>query len=447
MSMKFNQGGYNPATSDIGVQFNDKFWSKVAVKEAKRKRFFSQLGDKITQPKNYGDKIVKYHELPIIDEANVNDQGIDANGAILLKNTYYLYDANGDPFVTNADVTTGGGTNNGYSTKELAMANLPVGGSIKSGNGNLYGGDTDFSVVGGSFPDLREEGGIVNAVGMKRETIEAQVTEFGFHVPFTKKMLEMDTEKGLLARISREVGEAQGTLREMQIMHGLMTEAQTNALYTGDATSIATVSETSTLEFTDIRGVEQQLKRDRSPKQTKIITGSDKVDTKVVGSSYVAYVGQELYPTLQDMQHMSVSVWKPIESYAASGMIMEGEIGMISHTRFIEVEDMISYKGQGADATDGTDTTPADGIEDAGANFQITNGKYDVYPVLYVGTDSFATVGFAGDVARVNTVMPKADAHNDAFGKKGLVAISWYFGLMVYRPERIKMLLTAAKVV
>ena len=38
MSMKFNNGGYNPATSSLGAQINDKFWSKVAIKEARRKR-------------------------------------------------------------------------------------------------------------------------------------------------------------------------------------------------------------------------------------------------------------------------------------------------------------------------------------------------------------------------------------------------------------------------
>ncbi len=48
--MKFNQGGYNPATSDIGVQFNDKHWSRAAVIEAKKVKTFSQMGDKLTQP-------------------------------------------------------------------------------------------------------------------------------------------------------------------------------------------------------------------------------------------------------------------------------------------------------------------------------------------------------------------------------------------------------------
>ena len=428
MSMKFNNGGYNPATSSLGAQINDKFWSKVAVKEARKKRVFSQLGDKLVQPKNYGDTLVKYHELPIIHKLNINDQAIDANGVRLVKNKWYAYDS--------AGAMTGDA--NGYATKELAKTAAGVTGSIKSGNGNLYGGDTDFAVIKGSFPSLNEEGGKVNAVGMKRLVLEAKVTEFGFHVPFTKKMLDMDTETGLLARISREVGEAQGEIREKQIAAGLLSASEINRVLSGSASTIAEMGAADKVSFTDIRGMEQSLKLARSPKQTKMIDGSTKIGTVVIGAGYAAYVGQELLPVLEDMVHAGINVWKPVESYAAAGTIMEDEIGKVSSTRFIEVEDMIKYGGAGASSTDGVNDTDVE-------NMYVTGGKYDVFPILYVGSDSFGTIGFDGDVARVNTVMPTADAHNDPYGKKGVVAISWFHGILIYRNERIRQILTTAK--
>ena len=428
MSMKFNNGGYNPATSSLGAQINDKFWSKVAVKEARKKRVFSQLGDKLVQPKNYGDTLVKYHELPIIHKLNINDQAIDANGVRLVKNKWYAYDS--------AGAMTGDA--NGYATKELAKTAAGATGSIKSGNGNLYGGDTDFAVIKGSFPSLNEEGGKVNAVGMKRLVLEAKVTEFGFHVPFTKKMLDMDTETGLLARISREVGEAQGEIREKQIAAGLLSASEINRVLSGSASTIAEMGAADKVSFTDIRGMEQSLKLARSPKQTKMIDGSTKIGTVVIGAGYAAYVGQELLPVLEDMVHAGINVWKPVESYAAAGTIMEDEIGKVSSTRFIEVEDMIKYGGAGASSTDGVNDTDV-------ANMYVSSGKYDVFPILYVGSDSFGTIGFDGDVARVNTVMPTADAHNDPYGKKGVVAISWFHGILIYRNERIRQILTTAK--
>jgi N4-gp56 family major capsid protein len=118
---------------------------------------------------------------------------------------------------------------------------------------------------------------------------------------------------------------------------------------------------------------------------------------------------------------------------------MENEIGKISNTRFVEVMEMGKYDGAGALSTDAVNDVDA-------ANRYQTSNHYDVFPVLYVGTDSFGTVGFEGDVARVNTIMPKADAYNDPFGKKGAVSISWYFGMLIYRPERIRQIATAAQI-
>lgn len=466
MSMKFNSGGYvsGATNSSIGVQFNEKFWSKVAVKAARRYMTFSQLGEALIQPKNYGDTIVKYAEVPIIHQLNINDQGIDANGAVLVKNKWYSYDVNGamngsaNGYNTLAEAkaintlwtayTAAGavvGTSN-YATEALALAvatsvtaTSATTGSVKSGNGNMWGGDNSISVIKGSFPVLGEEGGKVNAVGMVRQMLTAKVTEFGFHIPFTQKMIDMDTETGLLARMSQEIGVAQGEIREKQIQLGLLSASETNRVIAGTAGTIGAVGAADLVDFTDLRAMEQSLKFARVPKQTKIIDGSTNFGTTVIGAGYTAFVGQELYPTLEDMTYGSVSVWKPVESYAAAGTIMENEIGKISHTRFIEVMEMGKYAGAGAVSTDAANDTDA-------ANRYQTGTHYDVFPILYVGTDSFGTVGFEGDVARVNTIMPKADAYNDPYGKKGAVAISWYFGLLVYRPERIRQIITAAKI-
>ena len=153
--MKFNEGGYQvgPGNSTIGQQINDKFWSRTAVIEAKKTKVFSQLGDK-----HYGDMIVKYHEIPILDDRNVNDQGIDANGVKVIPGVWYAYDANGDRITTGGDADGG----QGYSTKELAKDAAGTDGSIKSGDGNLFGSSKDMLVQNGAFPALTEEGGLVN---------------------------------------------------------------------------------------------------------------------------------------------------------------------------------------------------------------------------------------------------------------------------------------------
>ena len=437
--MKFNQGGYNPATSDIGVQFNDKHWSRAAVIEAKKVKTFSQMGDKLTQPKHYGEKIVKYHEIPILDVRNINDQGIDANGLTMTAGTWNTYTVDG-AFIT--EFAT-------YLEAQQAIVDATGGAvSLKSGNGNLFGGSKDLLVQNGSFPALNEEGGMINRVGMKRLTIEATVSEFGFYLSFTKKSLEMDTEVGLLARYSRSVGETQGDIREAQIRNSLIGKSEDNRVFAGDAVDVGSVGADDTLTFADLRLMDQSLKEARCPKSTKLIDGSTKVGTTTVGKARYVYVGLEALPTLEDMQHNSVGVWSPVEDYAAAGTIAMDEIGRIGPFRFIEVEEMPNYAGQGSNSTDDTDrdgnaSVPASTANDL--NFHITNDFYDVFPILFVGSGSFATVGFEGDVARVTTIMPKADAYNDVYGKRGAVSIAWYYGIMYLHPEWIRQIACSLK--
>jgi N4-gp56 family major capsid protein len=435
MPQVFNKGGYtvSPTNSTIGVQINDKFWSRAAVTEAKKSKTFSQLGDKLTQPKGFGDTIVKYHEIPILDDRNINDQGIDANGVKVIPGVWYAYAPDGTRVTTGANAD--GGT--GFLTREQALtAANAVGGRIASGNGNLFGSSKDILVQNGAFPLLTEEGGAINKVGMKRHLIEAKVEEFGFAMTFTKKSLDMDTERGLLARYSREIGIAQGDIREAQIRNSLIGASEQNRVFAGTATSLATVTEADTLTFADLRLMDKALKDARCPKSTKLIDGSTKYGTTTVGKARYVYVGQEALPTLEDMTHNGKNVWQPVEDYAAAGTIAADEIGRISAFRFIEVEQMPHYAGQGASAATSTGIV----YESLGAD---GTNHYDVFPVLFVGSGSFATVGFEGDVARVTTVMPKADAYNDYFGKRGAVSISWYYGIMFLQPSWIRQIACA----
>ena len=446
MSQIFGTGGASGST--IGKQFNDKSWSRVAIMEAKKKKTFSQLGDKLTQPKNYGDKIVKYHEIPILHASNINDQGIDAMGVKMTSGKWYLFDTT---------ITTGVTVRTEYATKALAKAALDAlagtqSGRIQSGDGNLYGGSKDILVQRGAFPALTEEGGAYNQVGMKRLDIEATVSEYGFAMTFTKKSLDMDTETGLLARYSRGVGEAYGDLREAQIQSSLLAASEDNRTFAGDATAITEIDAADVLTFADLRLMDQALKDARCPTDTKLIDGSTKIGTSTVGKARYAYVGPEMVPTLEDMTTTVGTteklLWVPVEMYAAAGKVADSEIGKIGQFRFIEVEEMAKYEGMGADA----DANDDDAVDAGNANFYTTHTgtnefRFDVFPVLFVGSGSFATVGFEGDSARVTTVMPKADAHNDFYGKKGAVSISWYYGFMALRPEWIRQIACAAKIV
>lgn len=436
----FNQGKLT--TTGIDEQYNDKFWSKGAIREAAKKRVFTQLGDRLTQPKHYGDEIVKERQFPILHELNRLDGGVDATTATVIQSVFYAYN-------------TAGVLQGTFETRDYADAAAAetaadnAGDYTTNGAGALYGGDADYSVVTGSFPSLTEEGGNVNGVNTKSVTVRGSVAEFGIHLKFTQKSIDMDSRVGILAQKTKALGEAKGELYEAQVQADLLSASEVNRTFGGTvATTLKTCNKVAVLTYSDLRLMEQELKRLLVPRDTKLITGSTKIDTKVVGKAYYVYVGQELTPMLEDMQHSSVNVWVPIEAYADAGPTADGEIGKIGRFRFIEVDNMQKYRGLGAkDDTGDNDTAgyhsslAAIGATDAG------DDCFDVFPVLFVGSDSFATVGFEGDSSKIKTAMPKADAHNDPFGKSGSMSIAWYFGTLIYKAERILQIAVCAPIV
>jgi len=443
LKTKFNEGKFT--SSDIDQQYNDKFWSKGAIRESQRKRTFTQLGDRLTQPKHYGDEIVKERYFPILHPMNRIDGGIDANIATLVKQVYYAYNANG-ALVGTFEVRHYANETDAYND---AVAAAGVDGKVRNGAGSLYNGDADFAVVSGTFPSLKEEGGNVNAVNTRSVTVRGNVEEFGLHTKFTQRSIDMDSRVGLLARKTQALGEAKGDIYEQQVAADLIAASEVNRQYAGTngATSNAQCNRENELRFEDLRYMEGLLKKLLIPRDTKLISGTDKIDTKVVGKAYYVYVGQELTPTLEDMTHGSINVWVPVEQYAAGGPTAEGEIGKIGRFRFIEVDNMIKYRGEGVGDSGAGDVDDTAGYHASRAlNSTNTDEHFDVFPVLFVGSDSFATVGFEGDSSKIKTAMPKADAHNDPFGKNGSMSISWYFGTLIYKSERIMQMACTAKI-
>jgi len=444
---KYNEGGLDPATSSVGAQLNDFHWSRFAVLEAAKKKVFSQMGASRKQPKNYGTKIKKYREYPILHDANINDQGIDANGVKMTPGKWYSWTDPTDP-----------ATREEHDTLEEAKARAGQV-RVQKGDGNLFGSSRDFNVQVGAFPILGEEGGAVNIVGTKRDIVEARISRYGFAIQYTRAAMDLDTDTSLLTKQVQKVAEAYADIREAQIRNELITQGMQNAVYGGAATQISEVDETCQLTFPLLRMLKQSLNEARCPFDTNMVTGSTKIDTVTIRAARYIFVPQELVPTLEDLEHNGKILWQDVAEYADGDSISassskvinktsttaDGEIGRIGDFRFITVHDMPVFKGEGADATDGADND-GDGIEDSGANMHITDGKYDVFPMLVVGSESFETYALQGEVAKVKHGAPRVIPGIDNHGDRGSIAIDWWFGLLVNKAEHIRTMLVSGKV-
>lgn len=82
--------------------------------------------------------------------------------------------------------------------------------------------------------------------------------------------------------------------------------------------------------------------------------------------------------------------------------------------------------------------------------YRETSGKYDIYPVLVVGSDSFSTIGFQTDGKTVKfdvtTKMPGRETadRNDPYGETGFSSMKFWYGTLIKRPERIAVIKTVA---
>lgn len=455
-----------PATaSSAGPQIINEFYQKKALIEAQKEQYFSQLADVTSMPKNMGKKIKRYHYIPMLDDQNLNDQGIDAAGVAISATGFTVtLGALAQTFVVEADATAAAAAINAIqagvavksgsatpwtvtsskvvlnvTTDGLSAAVLSaVPGSIrKQGSGNLYGTSKDIGTISGKLPVLSETGGRVNRVGFKRKELEGTIEKFGFFDEYTQESLDFDTDAELMMHINREMVMGANEITEDALQIDLINAAGV-IKYAGDATSNAELGSADLVSYGDLMRVSIDLDNNRTPKQTKIITGTRMVDTRVLPAARVAYIGSELLPTFKAMKDLHNNpAFIAVEKYAAGGTTVTGEVGAVDALRIVVVPEMMKFAGAGAVVTD---------------TINYDNGlKYDVFPILIVGDESFTTIGFQTDGKTVKfKITHKAPGEetadrNDPYGEMGFMSIKWYYGFMALRPERIALIKTVAR--
>ena len=389
--MKYGNG----SNSTIGTQFNTYEYKRKALIETAQVEYFGQLGDVETLTKNFGQKIKKYHYLPLLDDRNINDQGLDATGAVIAK-------------------------------------------------GNLYGSSKDPGVISGKLPTLSETGGRVNRVGFKRIEIEGEIANYGFFYEWSNDSLDFDTDKELYSHINRESVRGAREISEDILQLDLLDAAGVVKYMGATASSLATVADVIT--YNDLVKLNVTLDDNRCPKDTKALKGSQDTDIINIAAARYVFIGSELIPTLMRMvDYHGDKAFVPVEKYAKieNGKYvntLHGEIGSVAGFRFVVVPEMMGYKGRGvviASAVNG--------------NTLLNNGsKIDVYPMLVVGSGSFAKINFqssgtTNDKFQIIVRKPGTFANpEDPFEKIGYSSIQFWQGTMILRPEWIAKVLTAA---
>ena len=400
--------------STIGAQARTDFYYKKALIATRDKQYFMPLADVRAMPKHHGKTIKQDVYQPLLDNLNINDQGLDASGAVIDSTKFTGWNAAGT--VVSATYTT------------LALALAPTANVYaKQNSGNLYGSSKDIGVIADRLPALTENGGRVNRVGFTRTQITGSIIKQGFFTEYTQESLDFDSDSELMSHITEEMVVGATELTEAALQVDLLNNAGTVYHMGG----VAKVNVNATATYNDLMTLSIALDNNKTPKQTKIIAGSRMTDTKTVNGGRVMYIGPDLIPMVRKMKDIGGSAsavgsgFTGVEKYADAANVLNGEIGSIDQFRIVVVPEMLYDAGAGAS-----------GI--------------DIYPMLVVGDGSFTTIGFQtdGKTVKFTTTHKKpgkdiADL-NDPYGEKGFYSIKWYYGFMALRAERLGLIWTKA---
>lgn len=431
----------NPGTtaSSIGAQARTDYYEKKAIIAVRDKQYFSPLASAKAMPKNMGKKIKQDVYVPLLDSRNVNDQGLDAAGLIITKAKFQAYNISGVEIVTGTGWNAPTATHAGFFTTS-AQANTAAGtgGSWVETGGNLYGSNKDTGAIAAKIPALSESGGRVNRIGFTRLQVEADLKKRGFFVEYTQESMDFDSDADLLAHITEESVVGANELTEAELQNDLLNTASgtgTTMFVTSDAVDnevISTgdvgtkVSVNGLVVYKDLMRLSIALDDQKTPKQTKVISGSRMTDTKTINGGRVMYIGSELIPAIRAMVDLhNLPAFVSVEKYADAGNVLNGEIGSIDQFRIVVVPEMQYSEGAGA----------------SGVN---------IYPMLVVGDGAFTTVGFQTDGKSVKFVInhkkPGSEISDLAnpYGEKGFYSIKWYYGFLAMRPERLGVIWTKA---
>ena len=467
-------------------QMNTFHWLKKSIIEARKEQYFMPLASTENMPKHMGKTMKAYEYLPLLDDRNVNDQGIDAQGAIIRVTDYMVtLPAKKLSFAVEADATAATTAINaakaGFAVKTGAAAPWTVtvpavyvgattqaksaaivaavkGTVVVLGSGNLYGSSRDIGAITGKLPLLTENGGRVNRVGFTRIQFEGSIQKFGFFYEFTEESLNFDSDDMLKDHLARELMNGAVQLTEAVLQKDILAFAG-SVLFAGAATDddeitgeivpedvgVSPEIPASVVTYEDLMRLDQILSDNRTPRHTKVITGSRNVDTRVIPASRIMYVGSELVPMLKGMKDLfGNAAFIGVQHYSDAGTPLNGEIGTIDSFRVVQVPEMLHWAAAGA-------------VEVANPGYRAssdgTDIRYDIYPMLVIGDDSFSTIGFQTDGKSVKfnvlTKMPgreTADRMSDPYGETGFSSIKWYYGFLGKRPERVGLIKTVAPV-
>jgi N4-gp56 family major capsid protein len=324
----------------------------------------------------------------------------------------------------------------------------------------------------GSGAGLPEGAGVQNKQTIKKVTIETSFARYGEMIDYTDEV-EMFSEDSVQVHYREELGLLANRRAEDLIQMDML--ATTTVMYPGTATSLITVGIDSTaadgttdglsrVSYDLIRKSVRRLVRNRAMKNTSIVTGSTKIDTRTINKAFYAIIGPEVKYDLEGVTRAtgdqaydsSDFAYVPAYKYASAANLAEGECGAMNDVRFIESESQLVYRGAGdvvpvaylgdlAHTVHDATTAAALNTFTGGSAYANLEDRFDVFPILLPTKGSFATVGLKGHgKIKFNSQAPSKIELSNPYGTTGFFSYNMWYSGIILREERLMKILVAA---
>ena len=285
---------------------------------------------------------------------------------------------------------------------------------------------------------LAEGAGAVNKRSLQKITVETSFARYGEMIDYTDEV-DLFSEDYIQVKYREELGELANSRMEDLIQLDMLGTG--TVLYSGTATSKGTIGDSIATDGSEdanwlvsydlIRKAVRKLVRNRAKKNTTIVTGSTKIDTRTIASSYYAIIDADVKTDLENItrgtSYEKHYAYVPFHKYGDATKAAEGEVGSMYEVRFIESESAVVYAGKGANVPAGyTGSLAYTGTIG-------TDAKFDVHAILFPTENAFATVGLKGQgKIKFNAQDPSKVELINPYGTQGFFSYNfWYAGLIL----------------
>ena len=248
---------------------------------------------------------------------------------------------------------------------------------------------------------------------MSATDVQVALAQYGRRTQITDVI--MDThEDPVLNEYAEVMGELAGQTMELVVFNAI--RAGTNVIFAnGNARTDVNTALTGAGGVTVLARALRQLKRQNAKYVSRMLAGSDKVGTTPVRPAFIAFCHPDMQNDLEGL-----TGFKTPADYGTYSVLAENEIGSWREIRFLTSTLYAPFLAAGGT----TSTMLSNGVGG-------TSVPADVYPLIIVGKDAYATVSLAGSTAVTPIVVNPKPSDSDPLAQRGHVGFKMYGAALI----------------